>query len=480
MTRSIEALAARTFDTVVIGGGIYGLTIACDAAQRGLSVALIERDDFGSATSFNHLRTIHGGLRYLQTLDFARARESIRERRTLALIAPWALRPLPFVLPLFPSLARGRIALRVGFLLDSLVAGDRDDGLPESHRLPGGRVLGPSEAKATYPELRSLDITGAAVWYDYVTVEADRLTLAWALSAVDHGAVVANRVEALEIASDKGRTAGVRARDRLTGSECLIAGRTVVNATGGGINRLLEPIRASVRLPLLQAVNVVTTYPAPAAAFGGRGASGRTLFLVPWQGRAVFGTWESPGLCTPDDLTISRSTLTDFLQDLNVAFPAYELTPDTVSLVHRGVVPARARPGQRPALDGRELIFEHRPPGPDGLVSVAGTKYTTARAVAEHVVDRVFAYLGRSPVPCRSAQIPLPHVALDGDALLRYAAAHEMVVTLADAVMRRTTIGAVGCPDEPTLQHAAAVVGGVLGWSSERQREEIEGVRAMY
>jgi glycerol-3-phosphate dehydrogenase len=286
-------------------------------------------------------------------------------------------------------------------------------------------------------------------------------------------------VEALEIATDNGRAVGVRARDRLTGHEFLIAGRTVVNATGGGINRLLEPIRASVTLPLLQALNVVTTYPAPAAAFGGRGASGRTLFLVPWQGRAVFGTWESPSLCAPDDLTIARSTLSDFLRDLNVAFPAYDLTADAVSLVHRGVVPAQDRPGQRPVLDGRELIFDHRS-GPGGLISVAGTKYTTARAVAEHVVDRLFACLGRPPVPCRSNQIALPHVDLRGDALLRHAAAQEMVVTLADAVMRRTTIGAVGCPDEPTLQHAAAVVGGVLGWSSERQHAEIEGVRAMY
>ena len=95
--RSRSRSTARTFDVLVVGGGIYGLTIAYDAAQRGLSVALVERDDFGSGASFNHLRTIHGGLRYLQTLDLARARESVRERRTLARIAPHAVRPLPFV-----------------------------------------------------------------------------------------------------------------------------------------------------------------------------------------------------------------------------------------------------------------------------------------------------------------------------------------------------------------------------------------------
>src|SRR5690348_2708841 len=102
MHRDLDQLAARAFDLLVIGGGIYGLTIACDAAQRGLSVALIERNDFGSGASFNHLRTIHGGLRYLQSLDLRRARESIRERRALARIASRYVHPLPFVLPLAP------------------------------------------------------------------------------------------------------------------------------------------------------------------------------------------------------------------------------------------------------------------------------------------------------------------------------------------------------------------------------------------
>src|SRR5450759_2475152 len=94
MTRDLDLLTGRTFDVLVVGGGIYGLTIAYDAAQRGLSVALVERNDFGSGSSFNHLRTIHGGLRYLQTLDIGRARESLGERRTLARIAPHMVRPL--------------------------------------------------------------------------------------------------------------------------------------------------------------------------------------------------------------------------------------------------------------------------------------------------------------------------------------------------------------------------------------------------
>src|SRR5438445_2340988 len=132
MVRDVDRLTARTFDLLVVGGGIYGLTVAYDAAQRGLAVALIEREDFGSGASFNHLRTIHGGLRYLQTLNIARARESVRERRTLARIAPHTLRPLPFAVPIYHSLTRGKIAMRAGFLLDRIVASGRNRGVPGS------------------------------------------------------------------------------------------------------------------------------------------------------------------------------------------------------------------------------------------------------------------------------------------------------------------------------------------------------------
>jgi glycerol-3-phosphate dehydrogenase len=480
LTRDLDRLTSATFDLLVIGGGIYGVTIACDAAQRGLSVALIERHDFGSGASFNHLRTIHGGLRYLQTLDLARARQSIAERRTLGQIAPWALRPMPFVLPLQRSLTRGRVAMTAAMLLDRVIAADRNDGVPPSHRLPSGRVLGRAAALRAYPSLQRMPLRAAAVWCDYVTTDADRLTLAWILSAVQHGAAVANYVEALSLKAGRGRVLGAAARDQVTGGELQIRARTVVNATGAAVNRLLAPFGAAVELPLVRAMNVVTTRPALEAAFGGRGRSGGTLFAVPWNGRTLIGTWQSTHVCQPDDLAVPDSELDAFLHEANAIFPAADLTRDDVALLHRGIVPAMLRHGRSPALQGGDVVFEHEAKGLAGLVSVAGTKYTTARGVGMRIVDRLFTYLDRPRVESRSASTMLPHVALSGDALLQHAARHEMVLTLADAVMRRTPLGSTGCPDKESLWHAAAVVGNVLGWPVERRRDEIEAVRQLY
>src|SRR5947199_740468 len=222
MMRDLDRLIGPTFDVLVVGGGIYGLAIAYDAAQRGLAVALVERDDFGGGSSFNHSRTIHGGLRYLRTLDIGRARESMRERAILARIAPHAVRPLPFALPLYRSIRAGKTALRAGLALDCVVAFDRNAGVPAPLRLPRGRIISRSEAVHRFPGLRRQGLTGAAVWYDYITPESDRLTFSFAIAAHEHGAVLANYVEAVAPLVDGKRVIGVRVRDRQTGTDVEI------------------------------------------------------------------------------------------------------------------------------------------------------------------------------------------------------------------------------------------------------------------
>jgi glycerol-3-phosphate dehydrogenase len=535
MIRDLDRLTAGTFDVLVVGGGIYGLTIAYDAAQRGLSVALVERNDFGSGTSFNHLRTIHGGLRYLQSLDIGRARESIHERRTIARIAPHAVRPLPFAVPLYRSLLRGKMAMRAGFALDRIVAFDRNRGVPASHRLPGGRVVSRGEAAQRFPGLRRQGLTGAAVFSDYVTTEPDRFTFSYALAASEHGAVLANHVEAIAPLVDGRRVVGVTARDALGSRIVDIAARLTVNATGGRVDGLLKPLGLSTGIPMLKAMNLVTRRDAGDEALGGRSASGRHLFLVPWRGRALFGTWESPRVCDPDDASVSEGDVAAFIAELNQAYPALDLTMADITLVHRGVVPAAVR-GGTVGLEGHEQVRDHASQGFDGLLSVAGTKFTTARGVAQRVTDAIFSNLKQPPVPCRTAMTPLPGGSLRdiglaiADARREYdeglpadtiphligaygsryrdvmeiaanrpewkarlapdspvigaqlvlAARREMAPTLADAVIRRTPLGALGHPGDAALRRAAAIIGDELGWDDDRRRQEVAAVTQFF
>jgi glycerol-3-phosphate dehydrogenase len=535
MFRDLNQLTARTFDVLVVGGGIYGLTIAYDAAQRGLSVALIEQVDFGSGASFNHLRTIHGGLRYLQTLDIRRARESMRERRIIATIAPHAVRPMPFSLPLQRSFTRGATAMRGGFLLDRLIAFDRNRGVAPSHRLPPGRVvtgadLGRNEG------LRRPGVEAVAVWYDYLTVEADRLTFSFALAAAEHGAVLANYVEATALVAEGPRVTGVRARDRLGQRELEISARVTVNATGGAVDQLLEPIGAATNVPMMMAMNLVTRRTAGDTALGGRSSSGRNLFLVPWRGRSLFGTWESGNPARANDGPITEADVAGFLAELNEAFPSAALSLDDVTLVHRGRVPAAGSKGGL-RLERHDQVCDHasdRSRSLEGLVSVIGAKYTTARGVAERVTNRLLEKLHQPAVACRTATTPLPgaptganthqrHVAAAsanlpdestdhlrgsygswyGDILalcgekpdlvirlsqespvigaeLAWAARHEMALTLEDAVVRRTPLGAMGDPGEQAMDRAASIMASELGWGSDRRAAEIASLRSFF
>jgi glycerol-3-phosphate dehydrogenase len=535
MIRDIDQLTGRTFDVLVIGGGIYGLATAYDAAQRGLAVALVERNDFGSGSSFNHLRTIHGGLRYLQTLDIARARESIRERRTLARIAPHAVRPLPFAVPVYRSLVRNKWAMRAGFLLDRVVAAGRNRGVAASHRLRRGRVVGRGTAIQQFPGLRRQGLTGAAVYYDYVTTEADRLTFSYAIAAAEHGAVLANYVEAAAPLVENGRVVGVSARDVLGAAAVNISARLTVNATGARVDRLLQPLGILTAIPMLKAMNLVTRRDAGDEALGGRSSTGRYLFLVPWRERALFGTWEADTPCPPDDTSVAERDVASFITELNQAFPALDLTLADVTLVHHGVVPAKMK-GGHVVLEGHDQVRDHASQGVDGIVTVAGTKFTTARGVAERVTDLVMSKLKRPPVACRTASTPLPggsirdvglaiadarrehDAGLPTDTIphliaaygsrfrdvmdlaadrpdwrtrvaatspvigaeLILAARKEMAPTLADIVIRRTPLGALGYPGDEALARAAGIVGAELRWPDARKQEEIASVRSFY
>jgi glycerol-3-phosphate dehydrogenase len=474
--RDLSRLTAREFDVLIVGGGIHGLTIAYDAAQRGLSVALVERGDFGAATSFNHLKTIHGGLRYLQTGDLRRMRESIRERHAFARIAPRFVSPLPFAMPTGRPLTRTAVVMKAAFAIDAFIGRNRNEGLAPAHHLPAGGIIVGSECRALFDGAIS-NVASAAVWHDLLTVDGDRLTSSFAKAAVNHGATIVNYTEAIAPLDRL-----TRARDTITGDILEIRSRVVINAAGPWSGTLLDTSGGGTSWRLLKAMNLVTSRAQRKAALVASTKEGRGLVLLPWRGRTLVGTSESREERGPDDQDAKRSEVDAFLAEVNATFPALGLKPSEITLVHRGVVPATTKNG-RLTLLGHSRIIDRSQPGSVPLISVVGVKYTTARAVAERVVDLALTRLGRSLVECRTAATVLPEASLDDldpPDPVSHAIREEMAVTLTDVVVRRTGIGAAGYPGDEASKTVADRMQAELGWSDERKSAELEALRRFY
>jgi glycerol-3-phosphate dehydrogenase len=473
--RDLGALAAREHDLVVVGGGVYGAAAAWDAAIRGLSVALVEREDFGAGASWNSLKTIHGGMRYLQKLDVGRLRASARERRVLMRLAPALVRPLPFLVPAYGHGRTGREALAIGFRLNDWLTRDRNDGLPPSHHIPDARVLGRGEALRLVPGLDRRGLTGAALYSDAQATSTERLTLAFVHAAADAGALCANHAEATGLLRAGGRVAGVAVRDTLGGATLEVRGRVVLNAAGPWADELLATFGlGGPRASLLRARNVVLRRaPAFPFAVGGR-SSGRYLFLVPWQGVTILGTSYEPAESPPSDPMA-------LLDEGASAFPWAGLRREDVSLVHEGLVPGR---GDASGLATSPRLHDHGDDdGLAGLVSVQGVKYTTARPVAEKAVDLEARRLGRAVPAGRTAEGPLPKArTLEGDleARAREAVRNEMALTLADAVLRRLDLGTAGRPGAADLEAVARVMCAELGWDEARLARERAALGAAF
>jgi len=237
--RDLGALTAREHDLVVIGGGIHGVTAAYDAAQRGLSVALVEAQDFGAGVSWNSLKTIHGGLRHLQRADLGQARESMRERRALLRIAPAIVRPLPFLVPLRGHGLRGREAFGAALRLHDWIGRRRNEGLPPERHIPPSRVVSAAEVRRICPGIAHDDLSGGALWFDAQVTRSERLIMAFCHAAAAAGAVLVNYVAATGFTRAGERVTGVRARDLEGGGELEVRARMVLNATGPGVKRLL-------------------------------------------------------------------------------------------------------------------------------------------------------------------------------------------------------------------------------------------------
>lgn len=452
--RDFHALEATTFDVLVVGGGIHGLATALDAAARGLTVALVEAGDFAAATSFNHQRTAHGGLRSLQSGRLDHASESIHERRALARIAPRLLRPIPFMIGTYRSLVRSRLALRAAFRLDRWLGRHRNDGLEPELHLPLARLTSRAATLKLFAGVRQDGLTGGANWYDYQIVHTSRLAIAFAEGAAARGARLVNYAEAVAAlkeadpgAPSSGRVTGMRVRDVLTGTEVDARARLTINCAGAGVNAVMAMFGVRREVLLAKAMNLVTSKPASdialaapafARAAAGKPAHARTLTLVPWHGRALIGTWHSDDFKTPADLPATDAEIAAFIDDANSAFPALRLTRADVTLVHRGIVPAERR-GDQTELLGASQIFDHARDGAAGAMTVVGTKFTTARALGARAAGLAAKALGRSTRQTGTATTMLPGAGIADHEALTIETARAVGLEVAPPIIRHIT-----------------------------------------
>jgi len=413
MQRNLHELSNTVHDILIIGGGIYGAAAAWEASLRGLSVALIEKADWGAATSSNSLKIIHGGLRYLQHADFKRMRESIRERMVLMRIAPHLVHPLPCVMPTYGHAMKGKEVMRIAMFMNDLVGFDRN-GLQDSQKfLPAGRVISKRECLELIPGIDEQNLTGGAVWYDCQVYNSERMLLSYLHSAARNGAQLANYVEAAGFLVKDKRVLGVKARDTLSHNEFEIRARLVLNNSGPWVNQTLgllaqKPDGAKVQLS--KAMNLILRRQiVPKYAVGvpskfefkdsdaiiNKGS--RLLFITPWRGRSMVGTTHVAYHGEPKDFRVTEADIQTFLDEVSAAFPAANLKREDVAYFNGGLLPMEGvnpRSGDVRLVKHYILRDHEQEHGLAGLLTVVGVKYTTARDVAEKSIDLAMRKLG--------------------------------------------------------------------------------------
>lgn len=552
MNRNLTTLHQSSFDLIVIGGGIHGACLVWDAALRGLSAALIERGDFGQETSANSLKTVHGGLRYLQDADVGLVRAMIHERSALLRIAPHLVRPLPILMPTYKKLMKSKPVMAAALKLTDVFGIDRNQGLDPSSMLPGGQILSRQRVLDILPDLPPEGVTGGIVWHDGQMHNSERLTLSFIASAIERGAVAANYVEAIDFLQQGDRVSGVRARDTLTGQEFDIRAKVVVNAAGPWIDRLLGKLKErkverkfhhSLAMNLI-APKFIDRYaagiPSRPDTFlqNGHQMKSRMLFIAPWRDYSLIGTFHTHFHGNPDEFRVKEEDLDLFLKETNSAYPGAALRREDICYIHHGFLPEKESEGQADVRLVREgKVFDHRKTdGIQGLITVMGVKYTSARRVAARAIDQVFRNLDQEPPKCITDVTPLhdakmqdfncfsqearrdeenglsagliqdltrnygsdypavrdlilarePQVPVNLEStaavwgMTQYAARHEMAQKLGDVILRRTGFGSAGRPSEAVLICAGEALAVEFGWGKERQAQEVEAVRALY
>ncbi len=386
--RALAELGERRFDLLVIGGGIIGAGIAATAAAHGLAVALVERGDFGGATSSASSKLIHGGLRYLRLGDVSLVREAHQERRALMrVVAPYLVRRLPFLFPLYEDGPYRPFVVKSGILLYSALARGRLSWSVDAER-----------SRRLIPDLRTDGLHSCALYHDAWTNDS-RLTLANVRAAADAGATVLNYAEVTALRGAEG------AEVAADGARVDVSARAVVNATGPWVDhvRRLEDPAAPSSMRLSKGVHVLVDPGRPwTAALTIPHDKVRVSFAVPWEGMLLLGTTDTEHNGGPDEVDVTEADIAQVLDEARVALDPELVRRDGVRAVYAGL---RVLPGGdgETASARRETVYSR---GRSGMLSVAGGKLTTYRRIALDALEHLRADLGVHRLDRRPHALP--------------------------------------------------------------------------
>lgn len=443
----MTAFPGDRFDAVVVGGGIYGILLALVGAARNQRVLLVERDDFGAGATSNHLRTIHGGLRYLQFLDIRRAIDSNRQRLWWLRHFPDLVHPISCLMPLYGEGLRRAETFYAAFLVARMLGLHRD----AEGRAGRFEVVGTDQVEAMLPLCRRGALDRGAVWQDAFMPRPHRVVaelLHWAESA---GAEVRSRTEFVS-ASRNGDRWNVALTDRKTGEQGNVSARWILNAAGSGTNEVIRRMAgidgSPVLVPTFSWGLLIDRPPLSdcSVAVAPPGPGRRTYFVHPYHGRILAGTGHA-GISARDTVPseVSEAQIAAVLDDLNEALPGAELKRQQVRHVFAGVLPG-LQPGSDALLMHPQVVDHGRRDSAPGAWTVLGVKFTEAPFVAHRLWSRLLKARPRAlpprPSPRRVPSIEEANGMSDSDLrrVLTDLAAAEWVACADDVLWRRTDL----------------------------------------
>jgi glycerol-3-phosphate dehydrogenase len=418
---AIEAIAGQSFEVVVIGGGITGAGVALDAASRGYSVALLERNDYAAGTSSRSSKMVHGGLRYLQNFDLGLVREALLERQLMVRLAPHLVYPTPY---LVPTLGDDRVDRKIGIGLNAYDVMATSRGRKRRRQSREERQL-TEEAEASWspdrhrtvegeeiakmiPALGPLNPRSAYLFYDCQTDDA-RLVLTVLGEAERYGAVMLNGAEVTEVLESSGAATGVAFTEAESGERMEVAAEAVINATGVWADQIRPEVVEEEDVPRIapsRGTHVLLdakTLPMGEGACIVPAGSGRTIFSLPWYGRTLIGTTDNDydgDILSPSPAAADVEYLLDAI---NVFFGTSISESDLVG-AYAGVRPLISTGDPKKSVDisRRAELYETS----SGMLTITGGKLTTWRRMAKQTIDRLVEREGRE-APCQTHEIPL-------------------------------------------------------------------------